>query len=110
MDDPPPKADIKKPFKPVIWKNKPWCCCHKDTGGKCVGAWHARKPTECQGRAHIFKNKDGCKGPAKKKLKTSPDQAKPTLELAKACKAAAEVEDEDEDEDDTEHEGEAKKE
>jgi hypothetical protein len=84
----------------------PWCCCHKDTGGKCAGVWHAHKPTECQGRAHIFKNEEADKGPAKKKLKTSPDQAKRTHELAKVCKAAAEVEDED----DTEHKGEAKKE
>jgi hypothetical protein len=26
MDEPPLKADIKKPFKPVFWKAEPWCC------------------------------------------------------------------------------------
>jgi hypothetical protein len=98
MDEPPLKADIKMPFKPVFWKTKQWCCCHKHTGGKCAGVWHVHKLTEHKGKASIFKNKHTDKGPAAKRFKTNPNQAKGTLTLAKACKTAAEVQ---EDEDDT---------
>jgi hypothetical protein len=98
MDEPPPKADIKKPCKkPIFWKAKPWCCCHRDTGRPTANGW----------KAHIFKNEDTDKGPAAKRFKTNPDQAKPTLKFAKACESAAKVK---EDEDDADGEGEVQQE
>jgi hypothetical protein len=65
------------------------------------------RPTANGWKAHIFKNEDTDKGPAAKRFKTNPDQAKRTLKFAKACKSAAKVK---EDEDDANDEGEVQQE
>jgi hypothetical protein len=85
-------------------------------GAAATGTWVANalgsgvctsRPTANGWKAHIFKNEDTDKGPAAKRFKTNPDQAKPTLKFAKACESAAKVK---EDEDDADGEGEVQQE
>ena len=84
MDQAPPKGDMKNPFKPRQWKGKDWFYCHKSTGGKCAGVWRVHNPTDCKGKAHVFK--DSNKEPPKKKSKNDAR----SLKLAKAFVAVAE--------------------
>jgi len=93
MGEAPPAADMKKPFKPRMWKSKPWYYCHELTGGKCPGNWRVHKPTDCQGKAHQY---NSAKEPSKKKAKQGNESRK--LKLAKAYVAVGEDNDETEDE------------
>ena len=52
---------------PRMWNNKEWWYCHPDTGGKCNGVYRVHKPSECQGRAHKFKDKKDTRRPGKEK-------------------------------------------
>jgi hypothetical protein len=83
MEKAPPKSDLVNPFKPRQWNDKNWCCCCKLTGGKCNGEWRVHNPTDCQGKSHVFKNKEE---PGKPKNKN--DARK--LKLAKAHAAVSE--------------------
>jgi hypothetical protein len=47
-----PSADKMK--KPKIWKDKLWYYCSPKTGGKCDRQYHRHRPSECEGKAHIF--------------------------------------------------------
>jgi hypothetical protein len=83
MEKAPPKGDLVNPFKPRQWNDKPWCHCCKLTGGKSNGEWRVHDPTDCQGKSHVFKNKEE---PGKPKNKN--DSRK--LKLAKAHAAVSE--------------------
>jgi hypothetical protein len=98
MDEAPPKGDMKNPFKPRQWKGKPWYYCHKLTGGKCDGAWRVHNPSECKGKAFVFKDKD--KEPPKKRNKNDSR----TLKLAKAYSAVTEDADNESDDEEVEDE------
>jgi hypothetical protein len=65
MEKAPPKSDLVNPFEPRQWNDKPWCCCCKLTGGKCNGEWRVHDPTDCQGKSHVFKNKEEPEGKIK---------------------------------------------
>ena len=47
--------------KPKEWNGKTWYYCSPKTGGKCAGAYRIHKPSQCQGKAHKFVEKESDK-------------------------------------------------
>ena len=76
-----PQGDELK--KPKFWNNRNWYWCSPKTGGKCSGNYRAHKPTECEGKAHVF---DSTK--KRKPESNKSDKNERTLKLAKAYEAA----------------------
>ena len=62
MKKKPAQADLNKP-KTVKDKQHHWCST--ETGGKCEGAWHHHKPSECKGEAFAFDQDGKRKSPEK---------------------------------------------
>ena len=62
-----PKDDAL--HKPRMWNNKQWWFCHPDTGGKCDGEYRRHKPSECEGKSFLTKNKKAPPKNQEKKLK-----------------------------------------
>jgi hypothetical protein len=67
--------------KPKLWGDKTWYYCSPKTGGKCNGQYRCHKPSDCEGKAHIFN------GDKKIKPETEQKDEKRKLKLAKAYKA-----------------------
>jgi hypothetical protein len=97
-DKPKSKARVPQPEKPAwfskepkeedlhkskVWNNKTWWFCSDKTGGKCDGKYRIHKPTECEGKAHVFK--------IDKKRKPEGMTEERKLKLAKAYAATKEV-------------------
>ena len=58
-----------------MFNGKAWYYCSTKTGEKCDGQYHRHKPSECEGKAHAFvqkektKTEDKDKGNEERKLK-----------------------------------------
>ena len=78
----PKEKDLKKP---KLWNNKTWWFCSPKTGGKCEGKYRIHKPSECEGRAHVFG------GTENKKRKSTEQTSERKLKLAKAYAAIKQV-------------------
>ena len=82
----PTEDDLKKP---KFWNNRNWWFCSPKTGGKCDGKYRAHKPSECEGKAHVFAQ-------TKKRKPAEPDNER-KLKLAKAYEAIKKGTEEEED-------------
>ena len=77
-----PKAEDLK--KPKFWNNRNWWFCSPKTGGKCDGKYRVHKPSECEGKAHVFDTE-------KKRKPTENEDNNRKLKLAKAYETIKEV-------------------
>ena len=71
--------------KPKFWNNRNWYWCSPSTGGKCNGIYRAHKPSDCEGKAHVFTSNK------KRKPVSSKDDKDRKLKLSKAYEATKEV-------------------
>ena len=79
---------------PKMWKNQKWYYCHKKTGGQCDGIFRQHKPSECQGRSFRFET-------PRSSDKTTKDDGKRKIKLAKAMEVIEEEESNSETESDS---------
>ena len=97
VDKPKRKTKLEKPSwffkepsseelqKPKFWNNRNWYWCSPKTGGKCEGIFRAHKPSDCEGKAHVFDST------RKRKPVSSKEDKECKLKLAKAYEAVKEV-------------------
>ena len=78
----PKEEDLKKS---KLWNNKTWWFCSPKTGGKCDGKYRIHKPSECEGKVHVFGSSEN------KKRKPDKQNTESKLKLAKAYAAIKEV-------------------
>ena len=69
--------------KPRMWNDKQWWYCGKESGGKCAGVYRRHKPSQCEGKAFTFVDKD--KGTSK----GAGSEAKKQSNAAKKLKLSA---------------------